>query len=112
MISGWVAPALGVKVWAEVPANFKVPVPGLKVDKADKSTVACLTSRTEDPKSKPPPVMGREELTIWIMPEPRLRVPAAIVKVGTVIAFVNIVVPPLPFCFKFKVVIPDLGVKL
>ena len=103
---------MGVKVWAEVLANFKVPELGIRLAKDEKSTVAFLTSKTEDPKFNPPPVMGSDELTIWIRPEPRSNVPAAIVKVGTEKLLVNTVVPPLPFCLRFKVVTPALGVKL
>ena len=73
---------MGVKAWAVARENSRVPVPGVKLAKAERSTVAAFTFKVEEPKLSPPPVMARVVETESVRALPKFRVPAAMVREG------------------------------
>ena len=89
--------------------NSKIPVPGVKAAKELRSKEEPWTFRVEDPKFSPPPPVTTLPLTVWVNPEPRLRVPALIVKVDVVKAFVETVVVPVPTWNSLKDVTEAFG---
>lgn len=112
VILGWATEAFGVKVWAELPVNCKVPVPAVKEERGERSTDVGCTCSVEEPKFNPPPVTERVVVTKLVNAVPRFSVPFAMVKVGAVNPKVVTVVPPVPFCLRFKVVMPALELNV
>ncbi len=100
---------MGIKVWAEAEAKLREPVPGVRVDKAERSVVGAYVEKFAEPKSRPPPLMITD-VEAEILNDPRWRVPEAMVKVGVPTEFVAKDVPPAPFCLRFGKFDPDFAV--
>lgn len=106
---GRLVEALGIKVWALPLEKRKIPVPGARLFKVEKSTDPAV-SKVEEPKSKPPPVASTRSATTY-RPVPRLKVPDAMDKCPVEKSLVKTMVPPDPFWKIVGWTVPFFGVK-